>query len=270
MFFQLLKQPFEGLFITKRGGIFLIDRKVSPLEHKLLILYTIRQLGSVTNLQLLQFMVDNRLMDYMTLQLALGEMVEAGQLSLLPHALGDLYQLTSQGEEALTMFVKRVPYSRRKAAREAAQAWKRRFELEQELLSHFDKREDGKFILTLSLLENNVPLMLIRLLLPAWNMADLFSRTWPRQAQSIYDQAIRTLSADYQPMNRRLTESGECLLVPQDKSLPLLQLSQGDDPVLTLSLPMPSEEDVACHMADRFQTAYHSLCNFIMAQLAKA
>lgn len=248
----------------------MIDRKVSPLEHKLLILYTIRQLGSVTNLQLLQFMVDNELMDYMTLQLALGEMVDAGQLALLPHALGDLYQLTAQGEEALSMFVKRVPFSRRKAAQEAASAWKRRFELEQQLLSHFDKREDGQFILTLSLLENNAPLMLLRLLLPAWNMADLFARTWPRQAQGIYDRVIRALGADYQPQRRRLADCACGLHLTQSEDGPLMHLAQGEDPILTLSLPLPSEEDVACHMADRFHQQYQALCNDIMAQLAKA
>lgn len=248
----------------------MIDRKVSPLEHKLLILYTIRQLGSVTNLQLLQFMVDNSLMDYMTLQLALGEMVESGQLALIPHALGDLYQLTPQGEESLSMFVKRVPYSRRKAAREAAVSWKRLFELEQQLLSHFDKREDGRFILSLSLLEDNAPLMLIRLLLPAWNMADLFARTWPRQAQGIYDYVLRTLGADYKPRQRQLVESEGCVILPQEESGPLLQLSPGGDPVLTLSLPLPSEEDVACHMAERFLQEYQNLCNAVMAQLAKA
>lgn len=248
----------------------MIDRKVSPMEHKLLILYTIKQLGSVTNLQLLQFMVDNQFMDYVTLQLSLGEMLEAGQLEMLPHALGALYQLTPQGEEALSMFVKRVPYSRRKAAQEAALAWKSRFEMEQQLLSDFEKRPDGQFDLSLSLLENGAPQMLIHLVLPAWNMADCFARAWPKQAQTIYAHILRSLGDGYQSGRRLLAQQTGCALVPQENAEPLLKLFQGEDPLLTLAFPVPSDEDVACHMAQHFQQLEKSLCNFITAQLTKA
>ncbi|MBQ8537530.1 MAG: DUF4364 family protein [Clostridia bacterium] len=248
----------------------MIDRKVSPMEHKLLILYTIKQLGSVTNLQLLQFMVDNQFMDYMTLQLALGEMLETGQLEMLPHALGALYQLTPQGKEALSMFVKRVPYSRRKAAQEAARAWKRRFELEQQLLSDFEKRPDGQFDLSLSLLENGSPQMLIHLVLPAWNMADCFARAWPKQAQAIYAHILQALGDGYQAAQRQLSQQTGCTLIPQENGEALMKLFQGEDPILTLAFPLPSDEDVACHMAQHFQGLEKSLCNFITAQLAKA
>ena len=110
--------------------------------------------------------------------------------------------------------------------------------------------------------------MLIRLLLPAWNMADLFSRTWPRQAQQIYDHVLRTLGADYQPRNRRLDAFG-CQIMSQENGESLLQLAQGNDPHLTLTLPLVSDEDVACHMAQRFQAEHSNLLNYITARLAK-
>ena len=248
----------------------MINRKVSPLEHKLLILYTIEQLGSVTNLQLLQFMVDNQLMDYMTLQLSLGEMMEAGQLEMIPHALGALYRLTDSGQNALAMFVKRVPYSRRQAAAQAAVAWKRRFELEQQLLSDFKKQADGQYLLSLSLLEKDAPLLLMKLLLPAWNMADLFASRWAREGQRIYSHILQALSREYEPQGRCLKQTEQ--IVSQAGGDPLLRLdyAPGKDTVFTLILPVPPDEDLACHYAQRFQTDANQLLNFITAQLAKA
>lgn len=248
----------------------LIDRKVSPLEHKLLILYTIEQLGSVTNLQLLQFMVDNQLMDYMTLQLSLGEMMDAGQLEIIPHALGALYRLTQSGQSALAMFGKRVPYSRRQAAAQAAVAWKRRFELEQQLLSDFKKQADGQYLLSLSLLEKDSPLLLLKMTLPAWNMADLFASRWAREGQRIYSHILQTLSRDYSPQGRSLTQTGQ--IVGQAGSDPLLKLeyAPGQDVIFSLLLPVPPDEDLACHYTRQFQTDAHTLLNFITAQLAKA
>ena len=247
----------------------MIDRKVSPLEHKLLILYTIEQLGSVTNLQLLQFMVDNQLMDYMTLQLSLGEMMEAGQLEMIPHALGALYRLTDSGQSALAMFVKRVPYSRRQAAAQAAVDWKRRFELEQQLLSDFKKLADGQYLLSLSLMEKGAPLMLLKLTLPAWNMADLFASRWAREGQRIYSHVLKTLSQHYEPQGRTLKRSE---IVAQAGGDPLLQLdyAPGKEMAFTLMLPVPPDEDLACHYAQQFQADANGLLNFITAQLAKA
>ena len=247
----------------------MIDRKVSPLEHKLLILYTIEQLGSVTNLQLLQFMVDNQLMDYMTLQLSLGEMMEAGQLEVIPHALGALYRLTEAGQNALAMFVKRVPNSRRQAAAQAAVAWKRRFELEQQLLSDFKKLADGQYLLSLSLMEKDSPLLLLKLILPAWNMADLFASRWAQEGQRIYSHILQTLSRHYEPQGRTLNQQA---LVAQAGGDTLLRLeyAPGKETVFTLMLPVPPDEDLACHYAQQFQTDANQLLNFITAQLAKA
>lgn len=241
------------------------------MEDKLLILYTLQQLGPVTNLQLLQFMVDNQLMDYMTLQLALGDMLEAGQLEMIPHALGALYRLTPQGESALDLFVKRVPHSRRQAAAQAAQTWKGRFEMEKQVLADFKKREDGRYLLSLSLLEKDAPLLLIRLALPAWNMADCFARRWPSQAQAIYAHSIHCLSAGYHSGRRTLGGAAGFALTPQEGREPLLCLAWGppQNPDFTLALPLPPDEDLACHFIARFHSQAQALCNFITAQLAK-
>ena len=75
-----------------------MERKtVSQGEQKLLILLALQQLGGVTQLQLLRFMVEEDFMNYFVLQLNLCELEEMGQVCMTHQLLGSLYELTEQG-----------------------------------------------------------------------------------------------------------------------------------------------------------------------------
>ena len=51
-----------------------MQRHPSETENKLLLLHAIDRLGSATSQQLLTFVVENELMDYISLQLGLAEL----------------------------------------------------------------------------------------------------------------------------------------------------------------------------------------------------
>ena len=80
-----------------------MQRHPSETENKLLLLHAIDRLGAATSQQLLSFVVENELMDYISLQLGLAELDESGFLRKQPHALGTLYALTGKGHDALMM-----------------------------------------------------------------------------------------------------------------------------------------------------------------------
>ena len=82
-----------------------MERKtVSQGEQKLLILLALQQLGGVTQLQLLRFMVEEDFMNYFVLQLNLCELEEMGQVCMTHQLLGSLYELTEQGRYMLDNF----------------------------------------------------------------------------------------------------------------------------------------------------------------------
>lgn len=247
-----------------------MQRKISDVENKLLLLFSVDNLGSVTNLQLLQFMVDNSLMDYITLQLALGELVEAGQLALTPHALGPLYSLTDKGRQALALFGRRVPNSRRMVIGEAAAQWRERFVREKNVLADFRRLGEADYGLTLRLLENGLILLRLDIHLPARNMADLFSRRWPGRAQAIYQMVMDRLSQGYRQGERPAPLPAFARLVPQAQGGPLLTLSYAPDGREAFLLSLPAQDaPSAGWIAGRFEKEAAGMLNFIMAAMAK-
>ena len=88
-------------------------RHIPETENRLIILYTLRQLGPVTAMQLLQAMTEADLMNYITMQLALSDLESQGQISQHAHPLGNLIEVTGEGDYILRSFEKRIPASRR-------------------------------------------------------------------------------------------------------------------------------------------------------------
>ena len=108
-----------------------MERKHIPeTENRLIILYTLRRLGPVTAMQLLQAMAEADLMNYITMQLALSDMESQGQISQRAHPLGNLIEITGEGDYILRSFEKRIPASRRSLIDERVDAWRDLFQTE--------------------------------------------------------------------------------------------------------------------------------------------
>lgn len=170
-----------------------MQRRPSDTENKLLLLYAIERLGAVTAQQLLQFMVDNELMDYISMHLALAELDEAGHVRKEKHALGTLYALTGKGHDILDMFSARIPYSRHSHIDEIATVWKRRFRREKQMLSDFSKKDNGEYSVRLRLLENDADILDLTMNVPTREHAQRFCDAWIAQAASIYSHIMHSL-----------------------------------------------------------------------------
>ena len=173
-------------------------RQPSMTEQKLVTLYALDRLGPTTALQLLRFMVENELMDYIALQLSTAELDEMGLLRKLPHALGALYAPSAQGYEALKLFHSRIPHSRAAKIDDIATEWKRRFRQEKQVLADFENAPSGEYVARLRLLEGELALLDVRLSLPTREQANRFCRRWPQAANQIYAQLMQALGEDSQ------------------------------------------------------------------------
>lgn len=173
-----------------------MQRHPSETENKLLLLHAIDRLGAVTAQQLLSFVVENELMDYISLQLGLAELDEAGFLRKQAHALGMLYALTGKGHDALMMFRKRVPLSRLSGIDKIADVWRTRFRREKQMLSTFEKRGDSDYEVRLRLLEQGSDLLDLRVSVPSHEMAQRFSDAWEARAGQIYETIMRSLGEE--------------------------------------------------------------------------
>jgi len=177
-----------------------MERKHIPeTENRLLILYTLHRLGPVTSMQLLQAMAEGDLMNYITMQLALSDMESQGQITQRAHPLGNLIEVTGEGDFILRSFEKRIPASRRAVIDENAPAWRERFATEQMAPAEAFTLPDGRTVIHLRLLDSAATLMDLMLYLPAGKTFALLPERWRSCVQVTYSTVLAQLTTDYDP-----------------------------------------------------------------------
>ena len=177
-----------------------MERKHIPeTENRLIILYALRRLGPVTAMQLLQAMAESDLMNYITMQLALSEMESQGQITQRAHPLGNLIEITGEGDFILRSFEKRIPASRRALIDDHAEDWRSRFQTEQMAPAESFTLPDGRTVIHLRLLDKAATLMDLMLYLPAGKGFTLLPERWRGCVQVTYSTVLAHLTADYDP-----------------------------------------------------------------------
>jgi len=245
-----------------------MERKHIPeSENRLTILYALRRLGPATAMQLLQFLVENDLMNYFTMQLSLSDMQEQGQLAADPHPLGDLLTLTPGGEYAIESFAHRIPVSRRQLMDAQAPRWKERFRAEQLTPADSFTLEDGRVCLRLRLLEGTSSLLDILFTLPKDTPPTFLEKRWRGAAQAVYSAVSLNLSQAFDPtaptpalpQTAAVERSG-------DQEWLLSLVDDAEHPTLTL-LPPLADEALARHCAARWPSQCAQLRQRILQEL---
>lgn len=170
-----------------------MQRNPSDTENKLVLLYAIDCLGSITSQQLLLFMIENDALGYIEVQLGLAELIESALLSKQKHALGVLYALTEKGRDALSMFMGKVPHSRLERIQESAKEWQKRFKREKQMVANFTKIAEGEYCVHFQLLERSSILMDMQINVPTSQIAQRFCDAWISKASSIYTHIMYAL-----------------------------------------------------------------------------
>ena len=248
-----------------------MERKHIPeTENRLMILYTLRQLGPVTATQLLQAMAEADLMNYISMQLALSDMESQGQISQRAHPLGNLIEITSEGDYILRSFEKRIPASRRSIVDEQAHDWRSRFQAEQMAPAEAFTLPDGRSVIHLRLLDKAATLMDLLLYLPAGQTYTLLPDRWRSSVQLTYSTVLAYLTADYSP-DMPMPEPGETETVRQcrlDEWL-LTLTDEPETPGIDMILSLPDEHLARC-CAQRWPIVAADIRAFVLDMLDNA
>lgn len=225
-------------------------RHIPETENRLIILYALRQLGPVTAMQLLQAMTESDLMSYITMQLALADMEQQGQIAMRAHPLGNLIEMTGEGDYILDSFVRRIPSSRRILIDERTAEWRVRFQNEQMAPAESFTLPDGRMCVHLRLLDKAATLMDLMLYLPSGSSFTLLQERWRACVEAVYSLVLERLTERY--------DAAAPLPPPPEKETVrqcgmndwLLTLS--DDPAapgLDLLMSLPDEHLARCSAA---------------------
>ena len=247
-----------------------MERKVIPeTENRLVILYALSRLGPATGTQLLQYMVELDLMNYITLQLSLGELEEQRQVARRAHPCGELWEITEEGRFALESFERRIPHSRRERMDRAAASMGPRFRQEQLAPADTVTLPDGSACLRLRLLEERAALMDVMLYVPAAQVPTMLENRWHACAQEVYEAVMAALTEGYAPEAPAPEIPGDRLR-QADGGEWLLSLSDGaEKPTVSLLLPLPGEH-LARWCAARWPQVCGGLRSLMLSRLEAA
>ncbi len=244
-----------------------MERKHIPeSENRLILLYALRRLGPVTAMQLLQAMSEGGLMNYITMQIALSELEDQGHITQRAHPLGNLIEMTRDGEYILGSFEKRIPSSRRSQIDAHAEDWKTRFANEQMAPAESFPLQDGRTALHLRLLDKAATLMDLMLYLPRGESLIFLPERWRDCVQAVYSAALVLFTQDYdpsQPMPE--TQEGD----PVRMSGPDEWLLTLSDPGIDLMMSLPEEHLARCSAA-KWPEISGELRSFVLDALKNA
>lgn len=248
-----------------------MERKHIPeTENRLIILYTLRTLGPVTATQLLQALAESDLMNYITMQLSLSEMERQGQITQRAHPLGNLIELTGEGEFILRSFEMRIPASRRSLIDSQADSWRDRFATEQMAPAESFALPDGQTAIHLRLLDKAATLLDLMLYLPAGKHFTLLPERWRHCVQVTYSTVLARLTADYDaslPMPE--VKDDNCVRQCGMDEWLLTLTDDPDSPSIDLMMSLPDEHLARCS-ALLWPLAADSIRLFVLEALENA
>ena len=134
-------------------------RHAPDSEQKFMVLYCLARLGPCTELQLLQFLVENDLLNYFEMMFALNDLCSGGQAARTKKNTGFLYEATDAGREALELFGGRVPMRLKTLISDTETEWKQRFREETQYRQQIEQTGRGDYDLTLRIVEQEMDMM---------------------------------------------------------------------------------------------------------------
>ncbi len=173
-------------------------RPVRDSEKRLMILYAMIRLEGCDELQLLKFLFEYDLSNYIELRLTLHDLCAQGQAARLPGEPFDVYVPTDAGRETIGLFRKRIPESTLRVIDENAPCWLERFRREKQYKAEYHPDNQGEICVTMQLREreSGAPELKIDLLVPNQELAARMCKNWERQSGTVYGAIIRALSED--------------------------------------------------------------------------
>ena len=248
----------------------MIKRKNVPVsEQRLILLDALAELGGVTELQLLRFMVESDLMDYFTFKLELSALEESDQVRQASSAQGTLLTITEEGRYVLSAFLRRVPAGRRDCVHEQAERLRGAFRSELERQLDAFPLSEGRQGLRLRLLENDSALMDLSMSLETPQPEHLLRKRWFDHAQDIYGTITRCLSDGYTAGQNEATLP-PCVQLHQtgDNEWFLALQDREKDPRMTLLLALPTR-DMAAFYASRWPQNGEYIADTVLRDLTE-
>ena len=161
--------------------------------YKLMILYMLKQVKfPLTNANFSEFFV-GKYTTYFVLQQALSELLESHLLTMESINNSTRYEMTKEGDEALSFFVNKISPGSIEDMNEFIRENKFRMRNEVSTTGEFYRSSHGEIILHCQVLEGRTPLIELNMTIPDEAQAALMANNWKGASQDIYQYVVKRL-----------------------------------------------------------------------------
>lgn len=157
------------------------------LYNKLLVLYMLNKVSfPLTQAQIYDFLLERNYVNFMNLQRAITELVDAGLVTARSRHNRTYLTITAEGQETLDFFKSRIDTSIRKDIDTFLSANQFRLRNEASVSSDYNKVLSGDYEVRLTVKEKDVTVVEITLSVPNQESAEAVCANWQKKNQDIY------------------------------------------------------------------------------------
>ena len=161
-------------------------------QDKLVILHTIKRLSkSITNLQMVDLILETTGIDYFTLQTLLIELQEKQLISLISTGENRYYKITDAGEEMLSSLSTLIPGFLLKRINTKINAIQKKLEQKTVIWADYTPISDDSFIIECKISENDQVLVNLSLNVPTKEQAIDICNKWYENPSRYYADIIK-------------------------------------------------------------------------------
>ena len=162
-------------------------------EAQLVILYMLSLLESATDANLLDFLTEAQLMNYLDMMPALRRLSQEGALTETEEGVFRRYTLTPEGQELLDLYGSRIPYSARETIDRRLPDWRAALRTQRDYRADMAQTPRGDFEVSLRMIEQGRAVMAVTVCLPSSDLASRLCRRWQTEGGEVFLTLLRPL-----------------------------------------------------------------------------
>jgi len=163
-------------------------------QDKLVILYIIKKLNkSITNLQMVDLILDTTGIDYFSLQQLLLNLEEKNLIALNHKDGSRYYSITHDGNEMLDYLNHLIPNFLLKRINSKIHSIQKKIEQKTVVFADYTPEDENTFIVTCKISENDLPLLELTVNVPTKEQAISICNQWYENPSKIYGDILTML-----------------------------------------------------------------------------
>ncbi|MBO4864084.1 MAG: DUF4364 family protein [Eubacterium sp.] len=163
--------------------------------YKLIILYMLDRTDeyTITNAQITSFILDRGYTNLFNIHESISELIDKNFISVSTIRNTQHYQITNQGEEALSYFEKRISNTIKQEIREYFKKEKINLKNESEIFSDYTLNDHNEYTVECAIREKRENLVDIKMNVPDKELARLICDNWRTKSTDVYQMLVNEL-----------------------------------------------------------------------------